>query len=150
MMAKQSRKALQRFADNLIERDIAEFTPVLSPLEQISYDRQVQEGYLGTPSQWLKEQRASTDALVKRLEAAEKDVVPNQIQDLRDIMEERHIQLLDEFKKMTDEIRELRELVVIALARAQRSQRGEDDDDRGELIGHDLWDSPIYRKRDHG
>jgi predicted nuclease with TOPRIM domain len=146
-----SRKKLEAFAQDLVESDInaatAEF--ILTPPQQFSYDRKCrEEGYTGTPQQFLEERRASNEALVKRLEQAEKDTQANQIEDLRETMEQRHGQLLVELKELRSEFRELRsEMRELVAVMARGRPQGEDD--RGELIGTDMWDQPIYRKRDN-
>jgi hypothetical protein len=154
MMAKQSRKALQQFADNLIKRDLNAAESIadvsLTPAQQFSYERKCrEEGYLGTPQQLLEERRASNEALVARLEQAEKNAQANQIDDLRETVEKRHGQLLVELKELRSEITELRsELRETVMARG-RPQQGEDEElaDSGE---RDYWGGVIYTKRSRG
>jgi hypothetical protein len=146
-MAKRSRQALQEFSENLNAADIEaalDDDVFLSLPQRFSYERKVrEEGYTGTPARYLIEQRAETAALVKRLEKAEKDVVPNQIQDLREAVEERHEEVLTELKVLRSEIQGLREVVMI-LARERPQQQEDELIDSGE---RDYWDAPILVKR---
>ena len=71
----------------------------LTPHQQYSYERKVrEEGYQGSPADFLEEQRASTAALVERLNRQENDPV------LRNVCQ--IASQLDELRQAHDDLRQ--------------------------------------------